>query len=313
MSARYQQQQIESWHEDGAVVVPNFFTPDEIAPIYDDYARLYGFEGAGNGNPLAIDTGQPAGAFRPKQFKNLDTLPYDGSVEMNLISLHPALIQLASELLGGHPVQLYQSHTWAKFTGEADYDQPFHCDYGNHTLTVPGEDVAQRTVNFVIYLSDVTDALGAMHYVKKSDSDAILGSRAIAAPTEYQVALKARQHSAAAPAGSIIAYGTDTFHRGPNMTEPNGLRYTMTVSFKRADNANIGFHVWQHALERPWHLLMNHATPTQLECLGIPAPGHAFWTDLTLRQCQQRWPEWNMSEYVLALAAASPGAANPAN
>ena len=313
MSARYQQQQIESWHEDGAVVVPNFFTPDEIAPIYDDYARLYGFEGAGNGNPLAIDTGQPAGAFHPKQFKNLDTLPYDGSVEMNLISLHPALIQLASELLGGQPVQLYQSHTWAKYTGEADYDQPFHCDYGNHTLTVPGEDVAQRTVNFVIYLSDVTDALGAMHYVKKSDSDAILGSRAIAAPIEYQVALKARQNSAAAPAGSIIAYGIDTFHRGTNMTEPNGLRYTMTVSFKRADNANIGFHVWQHALERPWHLLMNHATPTQLECLGIPAPGHAFWTDLTLRQCQQRWPEWNMSEYVLALAAASPGAANPAN
>lgn len=313
MSARYQQQQIESWHEDGAVVVPNFFTPDEIAPIYDDYARLYGFEGAGNGNPLAIDTGQPAGAFHPKQFKNLDTLPYDGSVEMNLISLHPALIQLASELLGNQPVQLYQSHTWAKYTGEADYDQPFHCDYGNHTLTVPGEDVAQRTVNFVIYLSDVTDALGAMHYVKKSDSDAILGSRAIAAPIEYQVALKARQHSAAAPAGSIIAYGIDTFHRGTNMTEPNGLRYTMTVSFKRADNANIGFHVWQHALERPWHLLMNHATPTQLECLGIPAPGHAFWTDLTLRQCQQRWPEWNMSEYVLALAAASPGAANPAN
>ena len=313
MSARYQQQQIEAWHEDGAVVVPNFFTPDEIAPIYDDYARLYGFEGAGNGNPLAIDTGQPAGAFHPKQFKNLDTLPYDGSVEMNLISLHPALIQLASELLGGQPVQLYQSHTWAKYTGEADYDQPFHCDYGNHTLTVPGEDVAQRTVNFVIYLSDVTDALGAMHYVKKSDSDAILGSRAIAAPIEYQVALKARQHSAAAPAGSIIAYGIDTFHRGTNMTEPNGLRYTMTVSFKQADNANIGFHVWQHALERPWHLLMNHATPTQLECLGIPAPGHAFWTDLTLRQCQQRWPEWNMSEYVLALAAASPSAANPAN
>ena len=313
MSARYQQQQIESWHEDGAVVVPKFFTPDEIAPIYDDYARLYGFEGAGNGNPLAIDTGQPAGAFHPKQFKNLDTLPYDGSVEMNLISLHPALIQLASKLLGGQPVQLYQSHTWAKFTGEADYDQPFHCDYGNHTLTVPGEDVAQRTVNFVIYLSDVTDALGAMHYVKKSDSDAILGSRAIAAPTEYQVALKARQHSAAAPAGSIIAYGIDTFHRGTNMTEPNGLRYTMTVSFKRADNANIGFHVWQHALERPWHHVMNHATSAQLECLGIPAPGHAFWTDLTLRQCQQRWPEWNLSEYVLALAAASPGAANPAN
>ena len=313
MSARYQKNHLKAWHEDGAVVIPNFFGPDEIAPIYDDYVRLYGLEGAGQGYPLAIDTGQPAGAFHSKQFKNIDTLPYDGSVATNLISLHPALIQLAAELLGDQPVQLYQSHTWAKFTGEADYDQPFHCDYGNHTLTVPGEDVAQRTVNFVIYLSDVTDALGAMHYVKKSDSDAILGKRAIAAPTECQIALKAKQHSTAAPAVSIIAYGIDTFHRGTNMTEPNGLRYTMTVSFKRADNANIGFHVWQHALERPWHHLMNHATPAQLECLGIPAPGNEFWTELTLRQCQLRWPEWNMSEYFSALATASHSTVNHAD
>ena len=63
------------------------------------------------------------------------------------------------------------------------------------------------------------------------------------------------------------------------MTEPNGLRYTMTVSFKRADNANIGFHVWQHALERPWHHLMNHATPAQLECLNSGARNE-FWTEL---------------------------------
>ena len=313
MSARYQQQHIETWHKDGAVVIPNFFAPDEIAPIHTDYARLYGSEGAGDGNTLSINTGQPAGAFHPKQFKNLDTLPYDGSVAMNLLSLHPALIQFASQLLGNQPVQLYQSHTWAKFTGEADYEQPFHCDYGNHTLTVPAEDVAARTVNFVIYLSDVTDALGAMHFVTKPASDAILGPRAITAPTEHQVALKAQQNSAAAPAGSIVAYGIDTFHRGTNMTEPNGLRYTMTVSFKRTDNANIGFHVWQHAVERPWHRVMNHATPMQLTCLGIPGPGDSFWTPLTLQQCQNRWPDWDMSEYVSAFAAATRGTATKAD
>ena len=200
MSARYQQNHLKAWHEDGAVVIPNFFRPDEIAPIYDDYVRLYGLEGAGQGISTS-NRHRPACRRLPlEQFKNIDTLPYDGSVATNLISLHPALIQLASELLGDQPVQLYQSHTWAKFTGEADYDQPFHCDYGNHTLTVPGEDVAQRTVNFVIYLSDVTDALGAMHYVKKSDSDAILGKRAIAAP-RMPDCTQGEQRSTAAPAG----------------------------------------------------------------------------------------------------------------
>ena len=44
---------------------------------------------------------------------------------MNLISLDQKLIALAKRLLGVDQVELYQSHTWAKFTGEADYDQAF--------------------------------------------------------------------------------------------------------------------------------------------------------------------------------------------
>ena len=302
-SQRYQQAHLDAWHQDGAVVVPNFFTAEEISPIRADYLRLYGVQGAGDGKTLRIDTGEPAGAFHRKQFINLDTLPFDAGPEMNLISLHPALVKFAQDLLGCEQIHLYQSHTWAKFTGEADYDQPFHCDYGNHTLTVPAENSSEKTVNFVIYVSDVTDALGAMHYVCREDSERILGAGAIMAPADMQQELQTKTRSAAAPAGSIVAYSIDTFHRGTNMAEPNGMRYTMTVSFKRADNANIGFHVWQHAVDRPWHQVMNHATPEQLGCLGIPLPGDAFWTPRTLAQCQTRWPNWDMASYREALKA----------
>lgn len=301
---RYRQQDLDAWHQHGAVVVRDFFSAEEIAPVYSDYVRLYGVQGAGDGNTLSVDTGQPAGAFHPKQFVNLDTLPFDASVQMNLISLHPGLIALAKDLLGCENVQLYQSHTWAKFTGEADYEQPFHCDYGNHTLTVPAENSSDKTVNFVIYISDVTDPLGAMHYVRRADSERILGARAITAAADKQVALQAEGRSAAAPAGSVVAYCIDTFHRGTNMVEPKGLRYTMTVSFKRADNANIGFHVWQYAVDRPWHHVIDHATPEQLACLGIPLPGDPFWTPLTLQQCQSRWPNWDMTSYQEALTGA---------
>ena len=76
---------------------------------------------------------------------------------MNLLSLHPALIALARDLLGVPDVHLYQSHSWAKFTGEADYDQVHHCDFGNHTLTVPSDEAAMRSVDFIIYITDVTD------------------------------------------------------------------------------------------------------------------------------------------------------------
>ena len=63
-------------------------------------------------------------------------------------------------------VHLYQCQVWAKFTGDADYDQPFHCDFVNHTLTAPSEDQRQDSVTILCYFSDVTEAHGPAHYVK---------------------------------------------------------------------------------------------------------------------------------------------------
>lgn len=287
----------EQWHRDGAVVFEGLFAAEEIAPIYSDYQALYGAQGQGDGKELDFKPDGSVGATHRKQFMNIDILPYAGSVAMNMISLDPRLIALAKQLLGVEEVELYQSHTWAKFTGEADYDQAFHCDFGNHTLTVPADDAHSRTVNFVIYISDVTDGVGALHYVSKNDAAEVLGEGMVVAETEKQAALKARQQSAAAPAGSVVAYGIDTFHRGTNLTDLEGFRYTMTVSYKALGNSQIGFHVWQFAPDKPWHLILNHGSPQQLQCLGIPLPGDPFWTARTLQLTQARWPDWDMRAY----------------
>ncbi len=206
--------------------IEGFFGPDEIAPVVADYERLYG----GRKTEQAPDKAQRQARFNEFQFKNIDTLPYAASAATNLISLHPALIDFARALLGVDKVHLYQSHTWAKFTGGANYEQPFHCDFGNHTLTVPSDNVAERTVDFILYLTDVTDAHGALHYVTKPDAEAVLGRNTVnAASDELQAALKAKERSAAGPAGTLLAHGIDTFHRGTNLTAANGHRYTMTV------------------------------------------------------------------------------------
>jgi hypothetical protein len=42
--------------------------------------------------------------------------------------MHPALIAFAKATANTPAVHVYQCQAWAKFTGEADYDQPFHCD-----------------------------------------------------------------------------------------------------------------------------------------------------------------------------------------
>ena len=303
LQERHTVSHVEEWRREGFTLIPEFFSTEEILPIIEDFQELYEDRGQGEGvgTPLNKKEEGAIGAGHPKQFMNIDSLPYNASSAINLISLHPALISFAKSLLDVDDVHLYQSHTWAKYTGEADYDQAFHCDFGNHTLTVPADDVSLRTVDFILYLTDVTDAHGALHYVTKTDSDRILGSGAVFAKDDQQFALKEKERSAAAPAGSLLAHSIDTFHRGTNLTEIDGHRFTMTVGYKASGNEMIGFHVWQSAADRPWPIVLNNAKPEQLQCLGIPMPGDVFWTDRTLKLTQLRWPEWDMSVYAQAM------------
>lgn len=300
---RFSADHVEQWRRDGFVVIERFFEKPEYEPVLQDYEALYREAGRGDGvgSALRLQEGDDASSNRSRQFKNIHVLPYEGSSAINLISFHPALIAFAKALLGVSEVRLYQSHTWAKFTGEADYDQEFHCDYGNHTLLVPSDDPALRTVDFVIYFTDVTKDHGALRYVTKPDVNAALGRPALSARDESEhAALRARERAVEVPAGGLVAHGIDTMHRGSNLVAPNGRRFSMTVGYKAAGSDQIAFHAWQAGRNRPWHNVFDHASPEQLACLGVPRPGDPFWTKRTLELTQLRWPNWDMRPYVAA-------------
>ncbi|MFM9828547.1 MAG: phytanoyl-CoA dioxygenase family protein [Sphingomonas sp.] len=292
------------WHHDGAVILEHFLSPDEIAPVRADCDALFAGRRAQEA-PIDRKAGGGIGSFDTAQFLNQEQLPFAASPAINLIGLHPRLIAFARAALGVTQVHLYQCDAWAKFTGEADYDQPFHCDFANHTLTVPGDDPADRTINFMIYVTDVTNDLGAIHYVPNPDAAPIIGRDRLpvpGGPDNMQQALKAQEKSGAAPAGSVFTYGIDVYHRGTNLTRPGGHRYTITASYKAAGNDMIGRAAWPLHFLRPWTNLFANATPEQLACLGIPLPGDRFWTETTLARTQRRWPDWDMTAYVRAMA-----------
>ncbi len=238
------------------------------------------------------------GKFHQSQFKYFDNIPFDCSPALNLVSLHPALIALAREALGEAEISLYQGQAWAKFTGESDYDQPFHCDFSNHTLTYPSEEDCQKSITFLCYVTDVTEALGPVHYVTRPDSDRVLGRgpRAEISEDELQ-SLAAVERSGAAPAGSVFAYGIDIFHRGTNLTVPGGHRYAITSCFKAKGNDAIGYMAWPYHYQKPWRNVFDFATVDQLACLGVPRPGHSFWTEHTLKGAQTRYPNWDLALY----------------
>ena len=312
MTIRFTDAHVDTWRKEGAVVVPEFFNDKEIKDVTKDFEIIFPGRKAedkvldkkkkgefGNKPPLQLSD-EPMGKTTMDQFKNFENIPFDCSSSLNLIAVHPSLIEFSRSALKTNDVRLYQAQAWAKFTGEADFDQAFHCDFGNHTLTVPSQDECLNSITFIIYFTDVTEEHGPTHYVNRTDSNGFEGMRRFLKnreDIEHQKELRKFERSAAGPAGTLLAYGIDVFHRGTNLTKPGGYRYAMTSCFKKAGNDSIGYTSWPWHFTKPWQNIFEHATPDQLNCFGVPMPGDPFWNEETLSLAQLRYPNWNMSEY----------------
>jgi hypothetical protein len=309
MSTRFSDDDVACWREHGGVLIPEFFNSEEVAAVQADFRTVFG-RSEGAEDAMERKREGEIGRFNSAQFATFEAVPFDCSPALNLIGVHPELIRFARAALQTEKVHLYQCQVWAKFTGDADYDQPFHTDFSNHTLTVPSEDVTRNSVTILCYFSDVTEAHGPMHYVTRTDSADIAGpeanfSRDDEGRSNLQRALQQHERSSASRAGSIFPYAIDVYHRGTNMTVPRGHRFAVMACFKAAEDASIGYHAWPFHHLKPWHNIFNHATPEQLECFGVHPPGHPFWTPTTLQRAQARYPDWDLQIYRDAVVTAT--------
>ena len=308
MLNRFTQEHIDAWRRDGAVLIPNFFTPQEVAAVQADYRRV--FDRTGADEAMVKKQAGEIGKFNPAQFTGVQVLPLDCSPALNLIGVHPALIDFSKRAMACEDVQVYQCQAWAKFTGEADYDQPFHCDFVNHTLTSPSDEDALNSVTYILLFSDVTEAHGPTHYVTRPDSLKVAGPEAtMTGDPALQEKLKPYERSAAGSAGSLFVYGIDIWHRGTNLTAPGGHRYVMTTCFKDVRNTSIAFTAWQFHHMKPWRNIIENGTPEQLACFGVQKPGDPYWTELTLARAQARYPGWDLTPYRAAMRETSEAAA----
>jgi hypothetical protein len=301
MEERFTADQLETWQREGGVVIENFFSPKEVAAVVADFDLIHGRAEGGREAMERKKAGQ-IGAFNPAQFTGFQPVPLECSPALNLIGVHPALIAFAKAALGTGEVHVYQCHAWAKFTGEADYDQPFHCDFSNHTLTAPAEDARLNSVTILCYFTDVTEAHGPAHYVRRTDAAKVGGPElSLSGDPDVQARLQRElapfEETTASPAGSVFPYTIDIYHRGTNLTAPHGRRYALMSCFKAAANEAIAFHAWAFHHRAPWARIFDHASPEQLACFGVPRPGHRFWTPVTLERTQARYPGWDMTPY----------------
>jgi len=289
------------WEEEGWCLVQGLLPTDAVAAARAVLPQLFptAEEFAADSDP---GRNEP---FRVDSHRVMPRFPFDESA-LNDLVVHDRMIDLAEELLGITDPRLYQAMLSAKYSGAAPSDeQLLHADFANHTLVVPRHEPGYQQLETFVYLSDVTPETGATRMVSRRLTAGIPVERTYLSPTEY-ADLYAAEVPASGPAGSVLAYRPDAYHRGVRVTAPGAARFMLHVSYKPAATDWLGsFGLPNAGEDMSWHRFVPRATDRQLTVLGFPAPGHPYWNEQTLTGVAARYPLLDLSPWRRAVENAT--------
>jgi hypothetical protein len=287
---------LRAWHEDGWCVLPNAIPAVDVTAAQDAVRYLF---------PTAeeMDTGADEGKGPWRTWdSSWPEFPFR-SRRLNKIVMHDVVINLAEELLGTTDLRLYMGVLTAKYANQSSgYNQLLHADYPNHMVLVPRQDIGHQQLELFVYLSDVDQRNGATRMVSRRKTASIPVERHTLAFADYPE-LYDDPGDASGPAGTIVAYRPDVYHRSMDVTEPGVSRFMVHVSFKPGDADWGGYTAWPFKGFSPdWTKFVGQATPRQLALLGFPLPGHPYWTEETIAGVGARYPGLDMEPWRRALA-----------
>jgi hypothetical protein len=307
--------EIATWRDDGWVLIDALVGTDEIDAALRDLFSVFPTPERFHADPRAswpagrsteeMRRGWPAlpaagPAFRPEQHRWGREFPFPGRGVLNRLVVHPAIVDFAERALQAVDLRLYQAQVTAKYTGDANYEQPLHADR-NHSFLPPRMEPPWWHVETFLYLSDVDAGTAPTHFVSRRDA----AGRSVNEWFEPENApeLYARERAAAGPRGSLLAYRPDVFHRAVDLQAPSAARFLLNVSYKVAGQDWIGYHSMQSRATHPaWVEFVERSSPRELELFGFPPPGHAIWNTALLDATAERYPSLDLRPWRAALA-----------
>ncbi len=282
----------EAWHRDGWCVVEGAIPPEDLAGAQDALKRLF---------PSAEEMDRGVDDERTAPWRTWDAawpeFPFR-SARLNRIVVHDVVIDLAERLLGTPDVRLYLALLSAKYADQpSGYNQLLHTDYPNHSLVVPRREPGYQQLELFIYLNDVSASNGATRMVSRTRTAEIPVEQHTLNLVDY-AALYDDPGEASAPAGSIVAYRPDVYHRSVDVSEPGAARFMFHVSYKPAGTEWLGYQAWPiKGFSAEWHTFVERSGPRQLAVVGFPEPGHPYWTEETLAGVSARYPGLDMTPW----------------
>jgi ectoine hydroxylase-related dioxygenase (phytanoyl-CoA dioxygenase family) len=285
-------EQLERFHVDGFVIVPDVLTADQLTVLQDGVWANFPSPEQYFADPAAF------AHLTDTPFAGLANFPW-ASPALNRVVSHPRILAIVRQILGIDDIRLYKGELWAKYGGAIDYDQHHHRDFGNHTLVVPSTERRWMQVTTFTYLCDVDEHNGATAAVPKRYSAHIpLGQR----KTEPGD-LRDCELPAYGSAGSTLVYSTEVFHRATSITSPTASRFTVLADYRAADATWTNKHAFGHLGQQPEMIeFVTNVDADTRTLLDIPAPGHSYWTEQTIADMEVRYPGIDMAPYRAALS-----------
>ena len=300
----------KQWQSEGWVLVPDLVPASDIDAAVEelwgifprpeefrdpDHPRRKAFlEGRiRNWGPVEGAAEEPA--FREEQFDGHETFPFTCPGRLNRLVVHPRILDFAEAALGQRDIRLYQAGLFAKYAGAANYAQPLHLDR-NHSIAPARMEAGWWFLEGFLYLNDVDEDNGAPQLLRRGDAPRVDPGRPLA-PGEAADAYGAAV-SAPGSRGSFLAYRGDVWHRAVDLRDPAATRFVLIVCYKLAGQDWIGFDALSKVVDH-WLFpkFVAESTPRELEAVGLPGPGHAFWTSEGVDALALKYPDLDVTPW----------------
>ena len=170
---------------------------------------------------------------------------------LNRLCVHPNVVDFAERALQSIDIRLYQIHLSAKYAGETNYEQPMHTDR-NHSWLPPQSShrvLTPRDVPLPLRRArgQRADAPRAPRPTSGDRATTVLRRDAGGRPR----ACTRAELPAPGVRGSLLAYRSDVFHRGVDLTAPGTARFILALAFKLAGQDWIGYTTHQSKSSSP--------------------------------------------------------------
>ena len=315
MSGRFaRDDEVAAWREDGWVLLEGLVDADEIDAAAEDLRYVFPLPEKFHADPeryrppgrtdADLRRGYPempttGPAFRPEQHRFRGEFPFYGSGLLTRLTVHPKIVDFMERALDSTDLRVYQAQVSAKYTGDANFEQPMHTDR-NHSFLPPNMVSPWWHVESFLYLTDVAEDTAPTHLVRRGDAVGRSTNRIFMPDDDPQ--LYASERAAIGRRGSLLAYRPDVFHRGVDLTRLGGHRFLLNVSYKVAGSDWVGFHsVQSNATHPSWTQFVESATPRELELFGFPPPGHPVWTESLVNETGEKYPKLDLEPWRRAL------------